>query len=125
MVSSDLPKPSNTGNPPLPLIEAIQSNSNCLIASISLVQPLPDHIPVPKFQMGQIVVWVNVATHGFGKIIGFVLADGVSVKGLGYHYLIHLAPDSPSHQDCKADWAFEEDLELLESYAHLLHPRSN
>lgn len=95
-------------------------NSPRLVAPIDLEKSLPEHLPIPKFQIGQKVLWANVGTHGFGRIIGLVFAGGISVKASGFHYLVFFSADSPSRTDCPADWAFEDDLELLETHAHLL-----
>lgn len=58
-------------------------------------------------------MWANTPTHGFGQVIGLVFAAGVSVQVEGYHYAVRLASASSSSADCLADWAFEEDLELV------------
>jgi len=108
-------------NDRLALIEKeLSRNSLHLVSQISLEETAPDRFPAPKFQIGAEVLWVNVATHGFGKIIGLVFADGVSVCAKGYHYLILFSSESLSRQDCIADWAFEDDIELQETHSHLL-----
>jgi len=80
---------------------------------IDFTQVLPDRLTLPKFQLGQTVQWINVSTGGFGTIIGLVYASSASVVGNGYHYLILLNRSSPSGSDCIADWAFEEDIDLI------------
>lgn len=93
---------------------------NLLISPIALPEPFPQGLPAPKFQLGQKVVWSQVPTHGFGEIIGIIFASSISVRATGYHYAVRLDPSSPSRADQLADWAFEEDLELLKTHAHLL-----
>jgi hypothetical protein len=90
------------------------------LAPITLLNPLPTDLPAPKFHIGQEVLWASTPTHGFGQIIGLVFADGVSVQQTGYHYAVQLDPQSPSSNDCVADWGFEEDLQLMATHAHLL-----
>lgn len=102
---------------PLPLVE---QEKTLLIAPIDLPQLIPKELPAPKFRIGQVVVWATVKTHGFGRIIGLVFSGGISVTAYGYHYLISFASNSLSRMDCVADWAFEDDLQLLETCAHLL-----
>jgi hypothetical protein len=67
------------------------------------------------------VLWSKVPSHGFGRIIGLVYAHSVSVTASGYHYAIAFDANSLSRTDCAADWAFEDDLELVSSHRHLLH----
>lgn len=69
-----------------------------------------------KFSIGQEVVWANVEAHDRGTILGYVWANQTSCKASGYHYLIELAPTSVSYSFCKQDWAFEEDIKLLEEF---------
>ncbi|HEY9661682.1 MAG TPA: hypothetical protein V6C65_24765 [Allocoleopsis sp.] len=64
--------------------------------------------------------WSKVPSHGFGKIIGLIYAHSVSVTACGYHYAIAFDDNSPSRTDCAADWAFEDDLELVSTHTHLL-----
>ncbi len=91
----------------------VQPEARTLTTAIGLTADLPEYFMLPKFQVGQTVQWALVPTQGFGKIIGFVYATGVSVEAVGYHYLIALDETSPSHVDGVADWAFEADLQLL------------
>lgn len=91
-----------------------------IITPIGLTASLPEQFAAPKFEIGQTVFWARVAPHGFGTIIGLVYAHSVSVAAIGYHYAIALDSNSPSRADCAADWAFEDDLELLSTHAHLL-----
>lgn len=86
---------------------------------ITLPQPFPEQLPKPKFQIGQGVFWARVPSQGRGEIIGMIFASSISVSALGYHYAVRLDPNSSSHTDCVADWAFEEDLELLETQGDL------
>lgn len=109
---------SNPSPPPLPL--PLRSDPRLIITPIYLAAPLPQQFAAPKFEIGQTVLWARVATHGSGRIIGLVYAHSVSVEAAGYHYAIALDDNSPSRADCAADWAFENDLELLSTHAHLL-----
>lgn len=95
-------------------------DSRLILAPIQLAAFLPKQFAVPKFQIGQMVVWARVPSHGYGTIVGLSYAHSVSVVASGYHYLIALDENSPSRVDCVADWAFEEDLELLATHAQLL-----
>ncbi|MBD3885410.1 hypothetical protein IFO70_27170 [Phormidium tenue FACHB-886] len=91
-----------------------------IITPIGLVTSLPEQFAAPKFEIGQLVLWARVPSHGCGRIIGLVYAHSTSVEATGYHYAIALDRNSPSRADCAADWAFEDDLELLSTHAHLL-----
>jgi hypothetical protein len=91
----------------------VQPDAQTLTTAIGLTADLPECFMMPKFQVGQRVQWALMPTQGFGKIIGFVYATGVSVEAVGYHYLIALDNASPSRADSVADWAFEADLQLL------------
>lgn len=86
-----------------------------ITAVIGLPQVLPSRFTLPKFQLGQTVQWINVSPSGFGTIVGLVYANGVSVVADGYHYLVLIDHSCPSHSDCIADWAFEEDIDLIRS----------
>ncbi len=70
----------------------------------------------PKFSIEQEVVWAYVEAHDHGTIIGYAWVNQVSCKASGYHYLIKLATTSASSSFCKQDWAFENDIELLEEF---------
>lgn len=97
-----------------------QAPARLIVSPIQLVADLPQQFTSPKFQIGQAVIWARVSSHGFGRIIGLVFAQSVSVEAIGYHYAIALDDQCLSRADCVADWAFEEDLELLATHAHLL-----
>ncbi|MGV0028187.1 hypothetical protein [Phormidesmis priestleyi] len=105
--------------PRLPL--SIQSDPRLIITPIYLVASLPEPLAVPKFEIGPVVLWSKVPSHDFGRIIGLVYAHSVSVTARGYHYAIAFDEDSPSQADCAADWAFEDDLELVSTHAPLFH----
>lgn len=89
-------------------------NSFYLMAPIDLRDVSLERLTLPKFWLGQTVIWAQVSTHGFGKILGLVFANGVNVEAQGYHYLVLFSPDNPSPEVCLADWAFEDDLELYQ-----------
>ncbi|WP_088890007.1 hypothetical protein [Leptolyngbya ohadii] len=105
---------------PSSLPRSTQSPPRLIVSPIQLVANLPQQFTPPKFQVGQSVLWARVPTHGFGRIIGLVFAQSVSVEAIGYHYAIALDDQCPSRADCAADWAFEDDLELLSTHAYLL-----
>jgi hypothetical protein len=107
----------NQTAPPLP---STHSDSRLILTPIQLAASLPKPFATPKFQIGQTVVWARVPSHGYGTIVGLSHAHSISVVAHGYHYLIALDDNSPSRSDCAADWAFEDDLELLVTHAHLL-----
>ena len=79
-------------------------------------QILPSPKYSPKFSLAREVVWANVEAHDHGTIIGYVWTNQTSCKASGYHYLIQLAPTSASYAFCQQDWAFEQDIELLEEF---------
>lgn len=105
--------------PPLPL--PICPDPQLAITPICFPACLPEQFALPRFGIGQRVVWSQVSSHGFGRIVGLVFAQSVSVVAVGYHYAIALDKDSPSRAECVADWAFEDDLELVSPHIHSLH----
>lgn len=107
-------------NQTFPTSLSTHPDSRLILTPIQLVASLPKQFAVPKFQIGQTVIWTRVPSHGYGPIVGLSHACSVSVVAHGYHYLIALDDNSPSRVDCAANWAFEEDLELLVTHAHLL-----
>lgn len=107
-------------NQTFPTSLSTHPDSRLILTPIQLAASLPKQFAVPKFQIGQTVIWTRVPSHGYGTIVGLSHACSVSVVAHGYHYLIALDDNSPSRVDCAADWAFEEDLELLVTHAHLL-----
>lgn len=110
---------SNPGAIPVSYLP-VRPDPQSIVTPICLAVPLPDHFATPKFKIGQTVVWAQVPTRGFGRIIGLVYACSVSVTAVGYHYAIALDPDSPSRRDCAADWAFEDDLEPVATQVELV-----
>ncbi|MGG6270677.1 hypothetical protein ACQ4M3_38855 [Leptolyngbya sp. AN03gr2] len=90
-----------------------QSAPASITTVIGLTQVLPNRFTLPRYQLGQTVQWINVSPSGFGTIVGLVYANGVSVVADGYHYLVLLDRSCPSFSDCAADWAFEEDIDLI------------
>lgn len=111
---------SNSNPPPSQFFPPVRPDPNLILTPICLATSLPHQFAAPKFEIGQTVLWSRVDTHGFGRIIGLVYARSVSVSIEGYHYAIALDDNSPSRADCAADWAFEDDLELVATHAHLL-----
>lgn len=103
-----------------PYSEVMPSTLPTIVSPIAIIDPPPECLPAPRFQLGQQVIWAQVPTHGYGTIIGVVFASAVSTQAIGYHYAVQFDANSPSKADCLADWAFEADLELLSTHAHLL-----
>lgn len=73
-----------------------------------------------KFSIGQEVVWAYAEAHDHGTVVGYVWANQTSCTS-EYHYLIELAPTSLSYSFCKQDWAFENDIKLLEEYRSIVY----
>jgi hypothetical protein len=71
---------------------------------------------LPKFLIGDEVVWADVSAHDHGVVVSRVWVSETVHKVTGWHYLVRLHPNSPSYPFCKEDWAFEEDLELLSEF---------
>jgi hypothetical protein len=67
-----------------------------------------------KFNIGDRVCWHRVPSRDFGVVRDrFYGAEG-SVQAIGWHYLVELAPQSPSFSHCKEDYGFEDDLQFVE-----------
>lgn len=79
-----------------------------------LPEVVPDALPLPKFQLGEWVRWQAVPNADFGRVIGLLYSYETTHQIAGLHYLILLAPQSPSRSICLHDFAFEDDLERLE-----------
>ncbi len=70
----------------------------------------------PKFSLGDEVVWAYVKAHDYGTIVDRVWTTGTVHKVTGWHYLVRLHLNSFSYSFCKEDWAYEQDLQLLEEF---------
>lgn len=70
----------------------------------------------PKFSLGDEVVWAYVKAHDYGTIVDRVWTTGTVHKVTGWHYLVRLHSNSFSYSFCKEDWAYEQDLQLLEEF---------
>ena len=89
-------------------------NQSLYFPPVVLPPQMPDPLPTPKFQIGQLVQWAHISTKDFGTIMGIAYSSEASIQGLGYHYAIQISPSSPSYTDgITGDWGFEDDLELV------------
>ncbi len=81
---------------------------------ISLPDSVPESLPPQHFQVGNWVYWHRVPNPDFGRIIGVIYTDAASCTITGLHYLILLDVNSPSHTITNWDFAFSEDIRLLD-----------
>ena len=81
---------------------------------LSLPEILPTTLPEQHFSLGSWVYWYQVPNPDFGRIIGVVYTHAASCTITGLHYLVHLDPASPSASITAYDFAFSEDLRLLD-----------
>jgi hypothetical protein len=72
-------------------------------------------IPQQKFQLGDSVCWRSVPNGDFGRILGVIYTNSASCIATGLHYLVLLDENSPSRHITRYDFAFEEDIERLNS----------
>lgn len=80
---------------------------------VVLPENVPDLLPQPKFQIGELVRWFEVPNGDFGRVIGVIYADETSYQASGLHYLVVLDEQSPSRKIVSCDFAFEDDLQSL------------
>lgn len=73
----------------------------------------------PKFSVGDEVIWAYVEAHDYGVVVECVWTTQTVHRVTGWHYRICLHPNSSSYPFCKQDWAFENDLELLDEFNSL------
>lgn len=71
---------------------------------------------LPKFLIGDEVVWAYVSAHDYGVVVSHIWVNETVHRVTGWHYLVRLHPNSRSYSLCKEDWAFEADLELLSEF---------
>lgn len=76
--------------------------------------PCRSALPPPKFSLGDRVCWHRVPSCDFGVVRDRFYGTEGSVQATGWHYLVELAPQSPSFSHCKEDYGFEEDLEFVD-----------
>jgi hypothetical protein len=67
-----------------------------------------------KFNIGDRVCWHQVPSRDFGAVRDRFYGVEGSVQARGWHYLVALAPQSPSFSYCKEDYGFEDDLEFVD-----------
>lgn len=78
------------------------------------VQPLPEKIPAPIFQVGvSRVRWKPMPTAEWGTVMGMRYVWAEHLASWQWQYYIVLDPNSPSYQWAKSDWGWHDDLELL------------
>jgi hypothetical protein len=77
-------------------------------------QRISASLPIPKFNLGDRVRWFRVPTQDFGVVADRFYGTEGSVQATGWHYLVELAPQSPSFSHCKEDYGFEDDLQFVE-----------
>ena len=93
---------------------------------ISLPETLPSTLPEQQFALGSWVYWYQVPNPDFGRIVGVVYTQAASCTITGLHYLVKLDQASPSYAITAYDFAFSEDLRLLdESSLHILREEVN
>jgi hypothetical protein len=85
------------------------------IPPFALPEVFPEIVPQQKFQLGDSVRWRSVPNGDFGRILGVIYTDCASCMVTGLHYLVLLDENSPSRQITCYDFAFEEDIERLDS----------
>ena len=85
------------------------------IPPFALPEVFPEILPQQKFQLGDSVRWRQVQNSDFGRILGVIYTDSASCIATGLHYLVLLDENSPSHHITRYDFAFEEDIERLDS----------
>lgn len=84
------------------------------IPPVVLPEVIPSSFPHQKFNLGEWVRWFQVPNGDFGRIIGVVYTQQASCIATGLHYLVLLDERSPSRDTCTCDFAFEEDIEILD-----------
>lgn len=71
-------------------------------------------LPPQKFNLGDWVCWSDEPQiTDFGKVCGVLYTPATHTEIVGLHYLILLDEASPSRKIVAADFAYENDLELL------------
>ncbi|MEJ1934811.1 hypothetical protein WDZ92_31815 [Nostoc sp. NIES-2111] len=84
------------------------------IPPIALAEQIPQVFPHQKFHLGEWVRWFQVPNGDFGRVIGVMYTHQASCDATGLHDLVLLDERSPSHEICTCDFAFEEDIELID-----------
>ncbi|MBH8577228.1 hypothetical protein I8752_30525 [Nostocaceae cyanobacterium CENA369] len=84
------------------------------IPPVALPEVIPSSFPHQKFNLGEWVRWFQVPNGDFGRIIGVIYTQQASCIATGLHYLVLLDERSPSRDTCACDFAFEEDIEILD-----------
>jgi hypothetical protein len=86
-------------------------SDHLLMPPIVLPNPLPLHLPIPKFQIGSVVCWMSGSNPDFGRVVGIVYTSQASIQAIGFHYAVLLDVASPSRgYGILFDWGFEQDL---------------
>lgn len=89
------------------------------LESLILPKDFPTELATPKYDIGTRCRWIPLSTPiDRGTIIGRVVvpsgSTGQQLQHWGWLYLVFLDPDSPSHSWVVAEWAEEDDIELLQ-----------
>lgn len=84
------------------------------IPPVALPEVIPSNFPQQKFHLGEWVRWFQVPNGDFGRVIGVIYTQQASCIATGLHYLVLLDERSPSRDTCTCDFAFEEDIEILD-----------
>ncbi len=84
------------------------------IPPVAIPEVIPSQLPHQKFNLGEWVRWFQVPNGDFGRIIGVIYTQQASCIATGLHYLVLLDERSPSRDTCTCDFAFEEDIEILD-----------
>ncbi|BAY26823.1 hypothetical protein NIES2100_66390 [Calothrix sp. NIES-2100] len=85
------------------------------IPPVAMPEVIPRELPQQRFQLGEWVRWFQVPNGDFGRVIGVIYTHEASSIATGLHYLVLLDERSPSREVCCCDFAFEEDIEPLDS----------
>ncbi|MGF1988905.1 MAG: hypothetical protein RMY62_013690 [Nostoc sp. ZfuVER08] len=84
------------------------------IPPVAMPEVIPSELPHQKFRLGEWVRWFQVPNGDFGRVIGVIYTQQASCIATGLHYLVFLDERSPSRDTCTYDFAFEEDIEILD-----------
>ncbi|MDZ8238651.1 MAG: hypothetical protein RMZ69_15995 [Nostoc sp. ChiQUE01a] len=84
------------------------------IPPVAMPEVIPNELPQQRFHLGEWVRWFQVPNGDFGRIIGVIYTQQASCIATGLHYLVLLDERSPSRDTCICDFAFEEDIEILD-----------
>lgn len=84
----------------------------------TLPADFPQHIPKPRFYIGDYVQWKPLPVQDFGIVTGIQYAPAIHLEAWAWQYTIWLDGDSPSHAWILSDIAWELDLEPIPVLPH-------